>query len=281
MLYPMLKKIMDGSCKLGLLTIVLVSFTKTAYAACSLVESTSSKQMLCRYERYEVLVSCKYRMPLLSTLSIGRDAGNENTANRNYFLDEDAKTLDCQQSSSNRYSQTNSEYDVGHLTAIDHLDDSPKSALQTNAMTNLVPQNKVMNRYGAWKRTETLVECYRDDINTPLGMDVLSGVLIGSDINNDHFTISHNLMSTPDYMWKLIYFKSENIYDAWIIKNSSNSLGSNLKSYRTPIGKIIEELINDNEQEQSYSLDRLKEILAKKPTMVELKYNSNCKMRIG
>lgn len=277
----MLTQIKDDYCSLGMLTVVWASLTTTAYAECSLVESTNAKQMLCRYERYEVLVSCKYRMPLLSMLSIGRDIGHKNTSNKNYFLDEEATTLDCQQSSSNRYSQTNSEYEVGRLTAIDLLDDSQKAALQTNAMTNLVPQNKVMNRYGAWKRTETLVECYRDDINKPLGMDVLSGVLIGSDINNDHFTISHSLMSTPDYMWKLVYFKSENRYDAWIIKNSSNSLGSNLKSYRKTISKIIDELIKDNEQEQSYSLDRLKEILVKEPSMVELKFNSNCKLRIG
>lgn len=273
--------IKDDYCKLGLLVIYLALFSKATYAACSLVNSTSAKQMLCDYDRYEVLVSCKYRMPLISILSIGQDIGNGNTSNRNYFIDEEAAAQNCQQSSSNRYAQINSDYDVGHLTAIDHLDDSIKAALETNAMTNLVPQNKAMNRYGAWKKTETLVECYRDDVIEPLGMTIFSGVIIGSDIDNDHFTMSHDLMSTPDYMWKLIYFKRKNQYDAWIIKNDANSLSSNLDEFRKPITKIIEVLKNDSEKEQSFSISKLKEILESEPIMVELKYNSECKKRIG
>ena len=264
-----------------LITFIPLVCGNLSHAECVVSEHKDAKLMTCNYERYAVIVSCKYRMALLSSLSINSDIGNSITSNRRYYLDPQASSLNCQQTSSKQYSKVNSDYDVGHLTAIDHLDDDIHAALQTNAMTNLVPQNKVMNRYGAWKRTETLVECYRDDITEQNGMDVLSGVIIGSSIENDHFENTHGLLSTPDYMWKVVYFRNENQYDAWIIPNTNSALASNISDYRKSLEKIIDELIKDNKSEHKFSVLKLGNIQQKKPTNFEMIYDRKCKHRIG
>lgn len=277
----MQKNYKDVISRLALIALIFISYNNLAHASCFIDAPKDVKLMLCQYERYEVIVSCKYRMALLSTLSVGLDTGNSNTSNRRYYLDPQAASLDCQQTTSKQYSKVNSDYDVGHLTAIDHLDDDIHAALQTNAMTNLVPQHKVMNRYGAWKRTETLVECYRDEVADLGGMYIFSGVIIGSRIEDDHFVNSHGLLSTPDYLWKVVYFKKENRYDAWVIPNNNEALASNLIDYRKSIEKIVDILSNDNKDEHHLSIIRLKKTLQNSPEFYEMKYNKNCKNRIG
>lgn len=272
---------MDMWFKKGVFIAALTVLSWDSFADCFFLDPDTRQKMLCRYDKYDVQVSCNYRMAMVSRVSLKRDVGNENTSSRKYYPDKDASALNCQQTSSDQYSRTNPDYDVGHLTAIDHLDDSLTSALQTNSMTNLVPQNKLMNRYGAWKRTESLVECYRDDGPEDYETIVFSGVMIGSDISNDHFSRSHGLPRTPDYMWKLVYFKKDNKYDAWVIRNDSSSTAKKLAQMRVPISKIILELKSDNEVEQGYSIELLENILVKKPNMVELNVNRNCQKRIG
>ncbi|KAB0287050.1 DNA/RNA non-specific endonuclease [Vibrio fortis] len=139
----------------------------------------------CSYNRFEVWVACKQRGAILATAELGPDTGSEDTSNRNYFLDPFAKEFGCQQWSDSTYASHHKGYDVGHLIAIDHFDDNYVDALQTNVMVNMVPQASSFNRNGAWKQTETLTECYRDEKS--LGnLTIYAGVIYGNDISNDY-----------------------------------------------------------------------------------------------
>ena len=235
----------------------------------------------CSYEAFKVLLSCKHNAAVLSIAeNVGEDNGNKNTSSRNYKLDETASALNCQQKTSARYASVNSDYDVGHLTAIDLFDYDKTIALQTNVMTNMIPQASSFNRSGSWKRTETLAECYRDEEGyAPI--QVLSGVIFGNDTTNDLFSVSHDLPSTPDYLWKLIYSESMGIYDAWVMPNANTSKASTLHSSRRTLISLITLLNAQNDSAYKPTLDFLKKIQNTKPVFKELNWNARCHQRRG
>ena len=53
------------------------------------------------------------------------------------------------------------EYDRGHLVPSNHLDYAADVIRSGNTMSNVLPQNKDLNR-NAWRLTEEIIECYRD-----------------------------------------------------------------------------------------------------------------------
>lgn len=235
----------------------------------------------CTYEAFKVVLSCNHNAAVLSIAEdIHKDVGNKDTSSRNYKLDETASALNCQQKSSARYSSVSSDYDVGHLTAIDLFDYDKHVALQTNAMTNLIPQSSSFNRSGAWKRTETLAECYRDEEGyAPL--QVLSGVIFGNDATNDLFSISHGLPSTPDYLWKLIYSDSMGVYDAWVMPNANTSKASTLTSSRRTIESLLTVLNAQNDSAYKPVLKVLENIQGKQLVFKEFEWNARCHQRKG
>lgn len=244
------------------------------------VKSDLTNTAFCEYERFSVWLSCKQNAAVLSMAEIGTDYGNENTTNRNYFLDESATDLSCQQSSDKTYASQMKGYDVGHLIPIDHFDDNQAQALQTNTMVNMVPQAKSFNRNGAWKKTESLTECYRDEESlTPL--TVFAGVIYGNDPSNDFYTQSHGLPETPDHLWKLIYSPKANKYDLWIMKNSDDSKVSTLPSSRRSIESLIELLNGEDEIHYSPVISELLKVLVKEPAQTEFKNIPQCRGRIG
>ena len=85
--------------------------------------------------------------------------------------------------------------------------------------TNVVPQQRKLNRKGgAWRKTEDLIECWRD--KGPL--EVWIGVLWGNNEANDHFVHSHGI-ATPDAFVKLVYrpgtVEDEGKAIAWLLSN--------------------------------------------------------------
>lgn len=264
--------------KVILILLVSLGCIFNTYANC--VKSGLTNTAYCEYERFSVWLSCKQNAAVLSMAKIGPDQGNDNTTNRSYFLDESATALSCQQSSDKTYASQQKGYDVGHLIPIDHFDDNQAQALQTNTMVNMVPQAKSFNRNGAWKKTESLTECYRDEESlTPL--TVFAGVIYGNDSSNDFYTQSHGLPETPDYLWKLIYSPKANKYDLWVMKNSDDSKASTLSTSRRTIESLIELLNGENGIHYSPVISELLKILVKKPSQIEFKNIPQCRGRIG
>ena len=268
------------------ISIPLWLYFSTALANC-LPDIPAEGMVTCEYNKFTVLLSCKDRLAVLSILHrLEADTGSENTSSRSYFLDERANIQECQQSSDDRYAKTNKGYDVGHLTAIDHLDDNQVNALQTNVMTNMIPQASKFNRNGAWKRTESLVECYRekDGPNNYPPLTVYSGILFGNDISNDHFIDSHGITRTPDFLWKLVYSHGTNQYDAWLMQNKDSSKVSTITQSRRSIDALIKTLSIQSKLDSTVYLpviNILKELSNKSPKRIKMVFHSRCNIRKG
>ena len=66
-----------------------------------------------------------------------------------------------------------------------------------------MPQQRKLNRKGgAWRKTEDLIECWREAAL----LEIWIGVLWGYNATNDHFVQSHGIV-TPDAFVKLVYTK--------------------------------------------------------------------------
>ena len=152
------------------------------------------------YTGFTLWMDCTRRGPVLAYYSIGPDTGNidKNISPR---IDENAK--DCQQTSAQTYTAPErilDRYDRGHLVPANHLDDNEEAYEESYLMTNILPQERHFNQHGAWRETERLIECWRED--GPV--NVWIGVVWGSDSENDHFVDSHGI-ETPDAFVKLVY----------------------------------------------------------------------------
>ncbi|KPJ94471.1 MAG: hypothetical protein AMJ53_05155, partial [Gammaproteobacteria bacterium SG8_11] len=106
-------------------------------------------------------------------------------------------------------------------------------------MTNILPQARTMNR-GAWKLTEEIIECKRDEET----LNVIGGVVWGRNPDDDFFIESHGV-ETPDYFWKVVIGNDKAI--AWLIPNSHNAKRSRLDEYIISIEEL-EEFLHESIQ---------------------------------
>ena len=161
-----------------------------------------------------VWLDCEYRGAVKVRYNAQRDVGDLERY-RYFRLDPNVPTQ-CQQLSSDTYRRPDGGkpmYDRGHLVPANILDRTEEGIRQSNYMTNIVPMHYYVNRWGAWRQTEVISECYRD-IDELL---IFAGVIWGDDASNDHFVKSHGIV-TPDYLWKLI-IRGNGGTNAWIIPN--------------------------------------------------------------
>lgn len=280
----------------SLVAFLFLTMSSLSFAACNIIDeepigSKQYKYMRCEYKGYNVVESCDYKLPLVSWTVIGVDTGDQDTSSRDYKFDPEAKKLDCQQTSSKSYESVRKGFDVGHLTAIDLLDYDQATALETNYMVNLVPQVSTFNRTGAWRRSEILTECYREEPGKEL--TVLSGVLIGNDRSNDFYTESHSLIRTPDRFWKLIFQidTAENLnaekarvplwYTLWIMKNSRESKARTLDSSYVDLDTLLKMMSDDDSELYMPVIELIKGFNVKDSVFRKLPYNSACHRRNG
>lgn len=257
----------------------------------------------CKYESFRVILSCEYNLPLVSiTNPLGKDLGSENSRFRYFDFDESARAMNCEASSNQPFEQINTEvpYETVLLNSADHFDHSEFAALQAYSMTNVVPMAKTQKRISAWKYTEKLVDCFRD--NTEIEskkhsgfqepqsffgpLTVYSGVILGSDIGNDKFMDSHKI-KTPDYYWKLIHATGSNTYDAWLIANNVNADVSQLLRSRRSV-EALTDVMNSQfaESPSIYTpvINLLKSDVQDKGAerlKLKLELNSTCNSRQG
>ena len=171
------------------------------------------------YPGFTLWLDCAQRGPVVAHYNVGPDTGNINTRH-GFRFDDDHR--DCQQTSNKTYKrpeEAEDQYDLGHIVPANHLDGDKKAYRASYFMTNVVPQQRKLNRKGgAWRKTEDLIECWRDE--GPL--EVWIGVLWGNDEANDHFVHSHGI-ATPDAFVKLVYrpgtAEDEGKAIAWFLPN--------------------------------------------------------------
>jgi len=102
------------------------------------------------------------------------------------------------------------------------------SIMETNYMTNVLPQTSTLNR-GAWLATEEIIECYRDIQD----IQVFGGAIWGNDTTNDYFVESHGI-ETPDYYWKVIV-RADGKALGWLLPKTDQPTRKRLDKYLVKI----------------------------------------------
>lgn len=181
------------------------------------------------YESFTIWLDCDRRGAVKFRYNAQRDQGNFKRSS-SFYLDPKVPKR-CQQTSTGSYKHAKERYDRGHLVPANHLDNSKKAIKQSNYMTNILPQAANMNR-GAWKRTETIAECYRD-LDELL---IIGGVIWGNNRKNDHFVKSHGV-TTPEAFWKLILRGRDRVI-AWVIPNTKAAKHKQLDDYLVTVEEL-------------------------------------------
>ena len=180
--------------------------------------SVATNLVQVKYPGFTIWLDCAKRGAVVAYYKVGRDTGNIDI-DLNFRIDENYKH--CQQTSAKTYKRPKNEqeqYDRGHLVPANHLDGNKDAYRASYFMTNVVPQERKLNQHGAWKKTENLIECWRDKYS----LEVWIGVVWGDNSVNDHFVQSHGI-TTPDAFVKLVYRRGTAFEDskviAWLLPN--------------------------------------------------------------
>lgn len=144
------------------------------------------------YDGFTVWLDCSKRAPVKFRFNAQHDTGNFPRYDT-FMFDPDVPS-ECQQKTSKAYGLG---YDRDHQVNANVLDSSWTGIMQSNYMTNILPQTSQMSR-GVWLLTE-IAECYRD-IDELL---VIGGAIWGNNPDDDYFVASHGV-KTPDAFWKVI-----------------------------------------------------------------------------
>lgn len=213
---------------------LLVFFTN-----CWMIASSALAQELVRrdYPGFTLEIDCKVRGPVIAYYQLGSDHGNEARPSAYYYDTE--LDANCQQSSKSSYASDNARfpYDRGHLVPANHMDNHKETIEASNMMLNIVPQARKLNQNGgAWRKTEDLIECWRDKAY----LQIWIGVRWGSDTNNDYFVNSHGI-ATPDEFVKLVYRPKDKKAIIWSLPNQEIVDDDLNKWVRTPeaLEKVI------------------------------------------
>ena len=181
------------------------------------------------YQGFTLWLDCEKRGAVKFQYNLQHDSGNEPGA-KDFKLDPSVPK-ECQQTSTADYGHG---YDRGRQVPANHLDYSPEAIMQSNYMTNILPQTMQMAQ-GAWLQTEQIIECYRD-IDKLL---VIGGVIWGDNPADDYFVKSHGV-KTPDAFWKVVIRgagKDEQAI-AWVVPNTKDATQNNLDDYLVSLGEL-------------------------------------------
>ena len=162
--------------------------------------SSAAELVQVDYPGFTLWLDCTQRGVVVAHYEIGKDTDNIDT-NHGFQIDE--RYQDCQQTSNETYKRPKNakdKYDLGHIVPANHLDNNADAYRASYWMTNVVPQHRKLNQHGAWRKTENLIECWREEAL----LEVWIGVLWGDNDADDYFVKSHGV-ATPDEFVKLVY----------------------------------------------------------------------------
>tara|TARA_Y100000780_G_scaffold229624_1_gene249815 strand:- start:438 stop:1259 length:822 start_codon:yes stop_codon:yes gene_type:complete len=192
---------------------------------------------------YISTMDCQTRLPVAVQYKVGKDTGNASRYS-SYINDETllAEAPQCHPLTAHSFrtyqavlkrNEIAQSYDVGHLAASNHLDNSAMSSKIANQFSNLAPQASGFNRRGgAYFQTESIIECHRD-IEPLL---VVAGTLDDPNTTDYDFFSSTFGQTTPDYWYRVVYWSETNVYKAWLMPNSPSATDDNLLQGRYDVG---------------------------------------------
>lgn len=188
----------------------------------------SSETLLLEYDSWKIWYNCERRGYDAFHYTTVPDSGR--LPRYNTFRHEEAMPEHCRQTSTSSYSVTEGSdirYDRGHGVHQNIWDHDRDLMVASNSMANIVPQASRLNRWGVWRHTEKLTECWRDHGT----VEVWGGVVWGNDTSNDHFTESHGV-HTPDLLWKVVQYPDGEV-NAWLMPNDDTPDDDNIDDYLT------------------------------------------------
>ncbi|CCQ09832.1 endonuclease precursor [Pseudoalteromonas luteoviolacea B = ATCC 29581] len=205
----------------------------------AVLQADTKSLVYINYDSWQIWYNCEKRGYEYFHYTTVKDEGN--LSRFSPFHQEDSLPENCRQFSTSPYrtDEDNPKFDRGHGVHQNIWDHSKELMERSNSMANIVPQASYLNRYGVWRKTEELTECYRD-----LGkVEVWGGVIWGDNTSNDYFLKSHGVV-TPDFLWKVIILPNKETY-AWLMPNDD-----------TPKAQLINDyLISPKELSQKVKLD--------------------------
>jgi len=216
------------------------------------------------YGNWDIWYNCEKRGYEYFHYTTVKDSGN--LSRYSPFHQEDALPDSCRQFSTSTY-RTDAEspnYDRGHGVHQNIWDYSKELMEQSNSMANIVPQARYLNRYGVWRKTEELTECYRDKGE----VQVWGGVIWGDDSKNDYFLKSHGVV-TPDYLWKIVILPDSEAY-AWLMPNDDTPKAKNMNDFLVP-PKLLSEKVGIVLPISEIELNELDSISPRRPKGCSLK----------
>jgi endonuclease G, mitochondrial len=190
---------------------------------------TPAQVLQLNYEGYTVWVDCLKRGAVKFQYTLQTDIADYPRSS-SFYIDKSVPR-ECQQLTTSAYGVG---YDRGHLVAANHMDFSATAIKQSNIMVNVLPQTVALNR-GAWEKTETISDCYRD-IEPLL---IIGGVIWGDYQGDDYFMETHGV-ATPDAFWKVIIRGSgeDQRAIAWIVPNSDDAYSAALDQYIVSVEEL-------------------------------------------
>ncbi|SIR02545.1 DNA/RNA non-specific endonuclease [Marinobacterium stanieri] len=204
------------------LSLALVSTAANAV----LVEKNGDRLYL-QYDGFDVIQNCVTNAPDIVMTVIGKDVGNLDRSQADFFLDAGVPP-NCQQTSDAYYP---TGYHRGHLLGANMLDNSLAAFRSSFSMVNILPMRKELNT-GAWYETELMTECIRE---TGPFVQIFAGPIWGGPHKNGRTAKDHNI-NVPSSYWKVMVQGEYQI--AWIIPNSKAASRESLPSWEVTIDEV-------------------------------------------
>lgn len=207
---------------------------------------------------YQLIIDCARRSAVVFYYKTESDSGDVDKIKDFYQLPNEILPVNCQQKTTTTYGKQTDipPYQRGHLVPANHFDGSAAKMKLTNYMVNVLPQTRTLNT-GAWKQTEVMIECLRDETT----LSVWGGPLWGNNITNDAFLSTHGI-ETPDAFWKVVYDHDNHRAIGFLIPNSVNAKG-NIKPFIRRVSYIEQlvslDLVEDSQIDSVLHLNKWKQ----------------------
>ena len=158
---------------------------------------------------YTVCYSYKEKGPLFSYYKITYEQVNKKMKRlRTFYVD---KSIPVKYRITNEQ-YLNSGWDKGHLSPAFENDVNKTTRKEANILSNVVPQQPYLNRYGAWRDVERLVNSmvfYNDLI-------IISGAIYNTE---EELLLDENELNIPESMYKIILVPKLKKYAIFIFPN--------------------------------------------------------------
>jgi DNA/RNA endonuclease G (NUC1) len=186
--------------------IVLALLISTFAFAYSFNDINATCETTLKRTAYTVCYSKSLRSPLFSAYELDRDKVNVSMPRYTSFLVDP----DLQRTERTSATDYNDCGDRGHLSPAEFNDWSDETRKQANYLSNIVPQDPTLNRWGAWREAENIAD---NTVNYYGKTYEVSGAIFTGD--------TCNTLNVPSKVYKLIVIDSAKKFVVFLMSNKT------------------------------------------------------------